>query len=175
MVAVVVAAGRVETGLPETEAGSVVNWFGIRGVFSTLTRGTLPTVDGEPVPFDVWLAPSMAPWTYQPTDRDGPFRLIRINFDTEAIYGYLESAAFAGVVTDFAVQHMPRREQACYILDRHCNIVIGWGWNGDGFEWVGCEYAFTVLAFHHPVDAAVWELQAYRHHRDDDINLEEWL
>lgn len=152
-----------------------MSWLGIKGVFSTLTKGTLPTVDGEPVPFDVWLSPSLPAWDYEPVDGNGPYRLARIDPKRGTVYGYVESASFTAIVNDFAAQHMPRRKECCYVLDRHCNIVIGWSWNGDGFEWEGCQQAFNALAAYHPVNAAIWERQAYQHHRQDDINLEEWL
>lgn len=148
------------------------SWYGIKGVWSKLVKGTLPEIDGKPVPFEVWLSPSVPAWDYQPLDRDGPYRMIRADADGDAVYGYIESPHFIGLMTEFATQHMPRKGECCAILDRHPNIVLGWLHKEDGFQWLGCEYGFSILALHHPVSAAVWERQA---HEERNIDLEEWL
>jgi hypothetical protein len=156
---------------------SRVNWYGVKTVFSKCVKGFQPTVNGRAVPLEVWLSPSMARWDYVPIDRNGPYRMIRadVNGGPEApIYGYIESPQFMGLVTEFATEHMPRRDEVCAILDRHCTIVIGWIWNGEKMEWQGCQYGFEVLSFHHPINAVIWERQARESQDKDLINLEEW-
>jgi hypothetical protein len=176
LVAVVVAARRLAAGLPQAEAG-VVNSYGIKGVFSRLVHGTQPVVDGKPVEFDVWLSPTMCRWDYTPTDRDGPYRMVRadaVGGEGGAIYAYLESPTFMGLVTEFATEHMPRRGEVCAILDRHCTIVVGWITHDGKLEWQGCEYAFSQLAHHHPISAVLWERQAKARADEELINLGEW-
>lgn len=156
-----------------------MNWYGIKGIFSTLVKGTQPEVDGKPVEFHIWLSPSPAQWDYMPIDRNGPYRMVRAEgVDGEgvagAIYAYAESPHFMGLMTEFATQNMPRRGEVCAILDRHCNIVLGWVTHDGKVEWRGCEYAFEILSIHHPVSTPLWERQAKARADEQLINLEEW-
>lgn len=153
----------------------MTSWLGIKNVFSTLVHGTQPTNDTGPVSFEVWLSPSITAWDYVPTDRNRPYRLVRAECKaTDAYYAYAECSTFVGLMTDFATENMPRRDETCVILDKHCNIVLGWMWDEDEgrFDWVGGEYAFSILAFHYPLEAAVWETRARE--RLDRPDLKEW-
>lgn len=151
-----------------------MNWLGIKTAFSQMVLGTMPEVDGKPVLFEVWLSPSVCRWDYVATDTNGPYRMVRADNEGGAIYGYAESPHFIGLMTEFATQHMPRRGEVCAILDRYCTIVLGWLWNGEQFEWRGCEEGFDKLSFHHPVSAALWEREAHAKAMTYQNDLEDW-
>lgn len=148
--------------------------YGIRTVWSKLVKGTKPVVNNVPVEFEVWLTPTMVHWDHMPIDRDGPYRLVRAACEGQAVFGYAESPHFLGLMTEFATVHMPRRDEVCAILDRHCTIVIGWITRNGMIEWQGCEYAFDMLAMHHPISVPFWAEQARKTADEQLINLEEW-
>ena len=134
--------------------------FGTRWQHSTRTTGTTPVVNGKPISFEVWLDPSPAPWSYVPTQQDGPFRLVRSIPETNSLTGYAESTDLTELVELFAKFHLPRRGQLCTILDGQANVILGWAHSGGSTYWGGCQHGYALFGCFMPFEAAVAEQRA---------------
>lgn len=136
-------------------------------------RRLLPDASPAPQTYDPLLGvaiferPVSTPrWDY--VSMSGPYRTMRCDDDDEAVIRYARvHADLAEAISEFARINHPRVGQGCILSDGNDQAILAWWDSHRGesdlrFRWVGCKWAFDLLAVIEPINAALWERLAFQ-------------